>query len=52
MIPAAAANSCPVNASASEPFPGDDPAATRSSLLHRLKDWGDHGSWQDFFETL
>jgi RNA polymerase sigma-70 factor (ECF subfamily) len=29
----------------------DDPAATRSSLLHRLKDWGDHGSWQDFFDT-
>lgn len=28
-----------------------DPAATRSSLIHRLKDWGDQGSWQDFFDT-
>ena len=28
-----------------------DPAATRSSLVGRLRDWGDHGSWQDFFDT-
>lgn len=28
-----------------------DPAATRSSLIHRLHDWSDHGSWQDFFDT-
>lgn len=28
-----------------------DPAATRSSLVHRLRDWSDHGSWQDFFDT-
>lgn len=33
------------------PAPPADPAATRSSLLHRLKDWEDHGSWQDFFDT-
>lgn len=24
---------------------------TRESLLSRLKDWGDHDSWQDFFDT-
>lgn len=30
---------------------GADPAATRSSLVHRLRDWSDHGSWQDFFDT-
>lgn len=40
-----------MNTSVSAPFSGEDPAATRSSLLHRLKDWGDHGSWQDFFDT-
>lgn len=28
-----------------------DPAATRSSLVHRLRNWTDHGSWQDFFDT-
>ena len=28
-----------------------DPAATRSSLVNRLRDWGDHGGWQDFFDT-
>jgi len=28
-----------------------DPAATRLSLVHRLRDWSDHGSWQDFFDT-
>ena len=28
-----------------------DPAATRSSLIGRLRDWGDTGSWQDFFDT-
>jgi RNA polymerase sigma factor (sigma-70 family) len=27
------------------------PAATRSSLVKRLRNWGDHGSWQDFFDT-
>jgi RNA polymerase sigma-70 factor (ECF subfamily) len=31
-----------------QPF---DPIATRHSLLNRLKDWGDHASWQDFFDT-
>lgn len=29
----------------------EDPAATRSTLIHRLQDWGDHGSWQEFFDT-
>jgi len=28
-----------------------DPAATRSSLVQRLRNWNDHGSWQDFFDT-
>ena len=28
-----------------------DPAATRSSLVNRLRNWSDHGSWQDFFDT-
>ena len=28
-----------------------DPDATRSSLIQRLHDWSDHGSWQDFFDT-
>ena len=28
-----------------------DPAATRSSLINRLRNWSDHGSWQDFFDT-
>lgn len=29
----------------------DDPDATRSSLLRRLRNWDDHGSWQQFFDT-
>ena len=29
----------------------DDSLATRASLLDRLKDWGDHASWQQFFDT-
>jgi RNA polymerase sigma-70 factor (ECF subfamily) len=29
----------------------DDLLGTRRSLLGRLKDWGDHESWQDFFNT-
>jgi RNA polymerase sigma-70 factor (ECF subfamily) len=34
------------------PLPGvDDPNATRSSLLYRLRDWRDDGGWQDFFDT-
>src|SRR5690349_10220038 len=28
-----------------------DPDATRSSLLRRLRNWDDHGSWQQFFDT-
>ena len=29
----------------------DEPLLTRASLLHRLKDWRDEASWQDFFDT-
>jgi RNA polymerase sigma-70 factor (ECF subfamily) len=29
----------------------EDPAATRSSLVKRLRNWEDQGSWQDFFDT-
>jgi RNA polymerase sigma-70 factor (ECF subfamily) len=32
-------------------FGAEDPAATRSSLVRRLRDWEDHGSWQEFFDT-
>ena len=28
-----------------------DSVATRSSLIHRLRDWEDQDSWQDFFDT-
>jgi RNA polymerase sigma factor (sigma-70 family) len=28
-----------------------DSLATRASLLARLKDWDDQGSWQEFFDT-
>ena len=28
----------------------DDSLATRASLLARLKDWDNHGSWQEFFD--
>ncbi len=28
----------------------DDPDATRSSLVNRLHNWDDHGSWQEFFD--
>jgi RNA polymerase sigma factor (sigma-70 family) len=28
----------------------DDSLATRASLLARLTDWEDHGSWQEFFD--
>src|SRR5262245_12813470 len=28
-----------------------DPMATRASLLARLKDWGNQGSWQEFFDS-
>jgi len=31
-------------------FGAEDPAATRSSLVKRLRNWEDHGSWQDFFD--
>lgn len=29
----------------------DDLIATRTTLLHRLKNWKDESSWQDFFDT-
>ena len=29
----------------------EDPAATRSSLVNRLRNWEDQGGWQDFFDT-
>src|SRR5271156_977382 len=29
----------------------DDLIPTRTTLLHRLKDWQDQSSWQDFFDT-
>jgi RNA polymerase sigma-70 factor (ECF subfamily) len=33
------------------PVPGaEDPDATRSSLVNRLRNWDDHGGWQDFFD--
>jgi RNA polymerase sigma-70 factor (ECF subfamily) len=32
-------------------FGAEDPAATRSSLVKRLRNWEDHDSWQDFFDT-
>jgi len=28
----------------------EDPDATRSSLVNRLRNWEDHSSWQDFFD--
>jgi RNA polymerase sigma-70 factor (ECF subfamily) len=28
----------------------DELIPTRATLLHRLKDWQDHSSWQDFFD--
>jgi RNA polymerase sigma-70 factor (ECF subfamily) len=30
---------------------GEDPAATRSSLIRRLHDWGDQKAWDDFFNS-
>jgi RNA polymerase sigma factor (sigma-70 family) len=32
-------------------FGAEPPAATRSSLVNRLRNWSDHGSWQDFFDN-
>ncbi len=29
----------------------DESCPTRASLVHRLKDWDDHTSWQEFFDT-
>jgi RNA polymerase sigma factor (sigma-70 family) len=32
-------------------YPDDDLIRTRTTLIHRLKDWQDQTSWQDFFDT-
>jgi len=48
------AGSCeciPVPATRREEPAAADPAATRSSLVQRLHNWNDHGSWLDFFDT-
>ena len=34
-----------------DPAPGDDSLATRASLLGRLKNWDDAGSWEEFAQT-
>lgn len=31
--------------------PNDELIPTRATLIRRLKDWQDHSSWQDFFDT-
>ena len=31
--------------------PMDELIPTRATLIHRLKDWQDQASWQDFFDT-
>ena len=31
--------------------PMDELIPTRATLIHRLKDWQDQSSWQDFFDT-
>ena len=33
------------------PASGEDPAATRSSLIRRLHDGDDQAGWQEFFDT-
>ena len=33
------------------PPESDDPAATRSSLIRRLRDWDDQTGWEEFFDT-
>jgi RNA polymerase sigma factor (sigma-70 family) len=40
-----------VHASDNEHHGHRDPAATRYSLIGRLRDWEDAGSWQQFFDT-
>lgn len=32
-------------------IPDDELIPTRATLIHRLKDWQDQASWQDFFDT-
>jgi hypothetical protein len=34
-----------------EGYNGTDLIPTRRTLLTRLKDWGDQGGWQEFFDT-
>ena len=33
------------------PEPADEMIPTRATLIHRLKNWKDQSSWQDFFDT-
>ena len=33
------------------PLPPDELIPTRATLIHRLKDWQDQASWQQFFDT-
>lgn len=33
------------------PQPADELIPTRATLIHRLKNWRDQSSWQDFFDT-
>jgi RNA polymerase sigma-70 factor (ECF subfamily) len=37
--------------SAGPEFGAEDPDATRSSLVNRLRNWDDHGGWQEFFDS-
>lgn len=34
-----------------QPMPMDKLIPTRATLIHRLKNWQDQASWQDFFDT-
>jgi len=40
-----------VRKSAVPEFGAEDPDATRSSLVNRLRNWDDHGGWQEFFDS-
>ena len=35
----------------SRPADEDELIPTRTTLIHRLKNWQDQSSWQDFFDT-
>ena len=40
-----------INRNSDRPTMGQDSIATRQSLLYRLKDAGDEGSWREFVDT-